>query len=82
MARPRRTDGERVLRAARALFVARGAQATTREIAEAAGVSQAVLFQRYGTKRKLFFAARMPRPPVLGELLGEISAVPRLPAAT
>lgn len=60
-----------MLRAAREVFVARGAEATTREVA---GVSQAVLFQRYGTKRRLFFAAMLPQPPDLGELIGEAPA--------
>lgn len=71
MARPRSIDEGRILRAAREVFVARGAEATTREVADAAGVSQAVLFQRYGTKRRLFFAAMLPRPPRLDALLGE-----------
>ncbi|MFN3945298.1 MAG: TetR/AcrR family transcriptional regulator [Allosphingosinicella sp.] len=72
MARPRTIDEARVLRAAREVFVARGAEATTREVAEAAGISQAVLFQRYGTKKRLFFAAMLPKPPALDELIGDM----------
>lgn len=71
MGRPRRIDEAAVLEAARAVFLARGAAATTREVAEAAGVSQAVLFQRYRTKRRLYFAALLPRPPDLADLLGD-----------
>ena len=72
MGRPRSIDERELLRAARAVFVSRGAEATTREVAEAAGVSQTVLFQRYGTKRNLFFAAMLPAPPALEALLGEL----------
>lgn len=71
MARPRTIDDEQLLRAAREVFISRGAGATTREIAEAGGVSQAVLFQRYGTKERLFFAALLPPPPRLETLLGD-----------
>lgn len=74
MARPRSIDEGQLLAAARDVFVARGANATTREVAEAAGVSQAVLFQRYGTKRRLFFAAMLPMPPALESLLGKLPA--------
>jgi AcrR family transcriptional regulator len=72
MARPRSIEEREVLRAARDVFIARGAEATTREVAEAAGVSQAVLFQRYGTKQRLYFAAMLPAPPSLDALVGEL----------
>lgn len=72
MARPRFIEEAKLLRAAREVFVSRGAEATTREIAEAAGVSQALLFQRYGTKRHLFFAAMLPSPPDLEALIGGV----------
>ncbi|WP_347342367.1 TetR/AcrR family transcriptional regulator [Brevundimonas albigilva] len=58
-------DEDGILRAARATFVALGASATTRDVADAAGVSQALLFQRWQTKERLFFAAMLPRPPSL-----------------
>lgn len=82
MARPRLIDERELLDAARAVFIARGAEATTREVAEAAGVSQAVLFQRYGTKRRLFFAAMLPAPPTLDMLLGDMPAPGRDHART
>lgn len=72
MARPRSIDETRLLKVAREVFVTRGAQATTREIADAAGVSQAVLFQRYRTKQRLFFAALLPTPPDLDDLVGDL----------
>jgi AcrR family transcriptional regulator len=46
---------ELLLGAARRTFAARGyARSSTREIAEAAGVSEALLFRHFGTKAKLF----------------------------
>lgn len=55
----RRRSSEEVrallLSAARQVFAARGyAHSSTREIAEAAGVSEALLFRYFGTKAKLF----------------------------
>ena len=60
LARPRRIEDETLLEAARKVFVEKGAAATTREIAERAGVSEGLLFQRYHTKADLFFAALAP----------------------
>lgn len=60
-ARRRRSSQEAqelLLSAARQVFAARGyAHSSTREIAEAAGVSEALLFRYFGTKAKLFEAA-------------------------
>ncbi len=60
LARPRRIDDETLLEAARKTFVEKGPGATTREIAERAGVSEGLLFQRYATKADLFLAALVP----------------------
>ena len=60
MPRPRSIDDATILEAAREVFVAKGASATTRQVAERAGVSEGVLFQRYKTKADLFFAALAP----------------------
>jgi AcrR family transcriptional regulator len=60
--RPRRVTDEALLEAARAAFVVHGFGASTRAIARAAGVSEALLFQRHGTKVDLFFAAMVPPP--------------------
>lgn len=60
MGRKRLVSDEQLLEAARAAFVERGLAASTKEIARRAGVSEAVLFQRYETKAELFFAAMVP----------------------
>ena len=70
MGRARTVEDEDILEAARLAFVDRGQLATTREIADAAGISQAVLYQRFGSKDDLFFAAMAPPPPDLEDLLG------------
>jgi len=59
-----------VLRVARELFRDQGHTATTRAVAEAAGISEAVLYQRFGSKDQLFFAAMHPTGPDVEELLG------------
>jgi AcrR family transcriptional regulator len=53
------TDDE-ILAVARALFLKEGAKASTRTLAKLAGISEAVIFQRFGTKEDLFFAAMVP----------------------
>jgi AcrR family transcriptional regulator len=63
------TDDE-VLRIARDVFRARGHTATTREIVEAAGISEAILYQRFGSKDDLFFRAMHATGPDVEQLLG------------
>jgi AcrR family transcriptional regulator len=70
MGRHKTISDEEVLRIARELFRARGHAVTTRQVAEAAGISEAVLYQRFGSKDDLFFAAMHPRGPDIVELLG------------
>jgi AcrR family transcriptional regulator len=53
------TDAE-ILAVARTLFLQVGAKASTRTLAKLAGISEAVIFQRFGTKENLFFAAMVP----------------------
>lgn len=60
MGRPRRIADDDLLAAARAEFVEAGIAAPTHRIAERAGVSEALLYQRFGTKAQLFFAAMVP----------------------
>jgi AcrR family transcriptional regulator len=60
--RKKLVSDEQILESARAAFVERGAGASTREIARRAGVSEAVLFQRYATKADLFVASMVPPP--------------------
>jgi AcrR family transcriptional regulator len=53
------TDAE-ILAVARSLFLTAGAKASTRTLAKMAGISETVIFQRFGTKQDLFFAAMVP----------------------
>jgi len=57
MARPVTISDETILDAARALFTARGPRVTTAEIAAKAGVSEGILFKRFGSKAALHRAA-------------------------
>ena len=57
MSRPVTISDDVILDAARALFIEKGPQATTAEIAARAGVSEGILFKRYGSKAGLHKAA-------------------------
>jgi AcrR family transcriptional regulator len=70
MGRPKTISDDEVLRIARNVFREHGHTATTREVAQAVGISEAVLYQRFGSKDDLFFAAMHARGPDLEELLG------------
>src|SRR5712691_4215965 len=70
MGRHKTISDDDVLGIARELFGARGHGATTRQIGEAAGISEGVLYQRFGSKDDLFFAAMHPRGPDIEKLLG------------
>jgi AcrR family transcriptional regulator len=70
MGRHKTISDHEVLGIARDVFRQQGHTATTRQIAEAAGISEAVLYQRFGSKDDLFFAAMHPRGPDIEELLG------------
>lgn len=59
MARAASIRDETILKAAREVFLARGIQATTAEVAERAGVSEATVFTRFRSKEGLFRAAMM-----------------------
>jgi AcrR family transcriptional regulator len=65
------TDDE-LLEAARAVFLARGLDATTAEIAKRARISESVIFHRYKTKEALFSAVverQLVMPPACARLL-------------
>jgi AcrR family transcriptional regulator len=70
MGRQKTISDDEVLRIARDVFLQQGHTATTRAVAQAAGVSEAILYQRFGTKDELFFAAMRPGGPDLEKLLG------------
>jgi AcrR family transcriptional regulator len=70
MGRPKTISDDTVLRVARGVFRERGHTASTREIAQAAGISEAILYQRFGSKDALFFAAMHAQGPEIDELLG------------
>lgn len=57
MGRPRKIDDEAILDVARRIFLEHGRGASTTLIADALGISHALLFQRFGTKEELFKAA-------------------------
>lgn len=57
MARRAVISTETILEAARELFLERGADVPTSEIARRAGVSEGSIFRRFPTKQKLFVAA-------------------------
>jgi AcrR family transcriptional regulator len=71
MGRNKQVSDEAVLEAAKAVFVEQGFGASTREVARRAGISEAVLYQRYKNKVALFFAAMIPPPIELPSLGGE-----------
>ena len=69
MARPRTISDADLLALARRVFRERGHQATTREVAAAAGLSQAALFKRFASKEALFLAALGSNEPSLQEFV-------------
>ena len=71
MARPVVIRDETIVDAARQVFLERGFQATTLEVAERAGVSEGTLFKRFNSKVELFQAAmrsQIDEPPFLKTL--------------
>src|SRR5437899_303972 len=61
MARPVSIKDETIIAAAREIFLERGIQATTAEVAERAGVSEGSVFKRFQSKIDLFRAAMEDR---------------------
>lgn len=70
MPRHKTISDEEILAVARRYFQEHGHGVSTRAIAKEAGISQAVLYQRFGGKRDMFLRAMMPPPPDLEALLG------------
>jgi AcrR family transcriptional regulator len=68
--RTKTIDDDEILQHARAVFRKDGPAAATRDVARAAGISQAVLYQRFGSKEDMFLRAIAPKPPNIESLLG------------
>lgn len=68
MGRKKLISDEQLLEVARQVFLSSGLNSSTKAIARRAGISEAALFQRYGTKADLFFAAMVPPAADVGAL--------------
>ena len=65
MSRIPRITNQQILEAARQVFLQQGFGASTLEIAQQAGISEASIFKRFSTKEELFFAAMgIPEKPL------------------
>jgi AcrR family transcriptional regulator len=71
--RPPVISDDRLLDAAREVFLARGIRATTAEVAERAHVSEGTIFHRYKTKDALFRAAMQFDPDEIPRLLESLA---------
>jgi AcrR family transcriptional regulator len=60
MTRPTTITTEQILDAAREVFLAKGIQATTAEVARRAGIAEGSIFNRFRTKQELFLRAMEP----------------------
>jgi AcrR family transcriptional regulator len=69
MGRHKIIEDDQLLAKARDIFVREGISVGSRRIAQEVGVSTSVLFQRFGSKEELFFAAMSPPAPDLVALL-------------
>lgn len=70
MGRLKAISDDQVLDTARTVFSEHGHAAATRDVAKAAGLSEGVLYQRFGSKDALFFAAMKPAAPNIGQIFG------------
>lgn len=74
MVRRRNVSDEELLNVANQCFIEHGPGVSTTVIADEAGVSQATLFKRFGTKQELMMAALAPK--IAPALLAQITAGP------
>ena len=72
MSRHKTIKDQELLEIAQKVFLEKGHAATTREIAEAAGISQGVLYQRFGSKNDLFLSAMLPQTVDLNTLFDAV----------
>ncbi len=70
MGRPKTIETSELLAIARKIFRQHGHTATTRDVAKAAGITSAVLYQRFKTKDQLFLAALTQHDASLEALTG------------
>lgn len=70
MGRTKTIDDADILRIAERLFREKGHAVSTRAVAQEAGISEAVLYQRFGSKDDLFLAAMTPPQADVEALLG------------
>ncbi|NVJ06176.1 TetR/AcrR family transcriptional regulator [Myxococcus sp. AM001] len=70
MGRTKTIDDADILRIAERLFRDKGQAVSTRTVAQEAGISEAVLYQRFGSKDDLFVAAMTPPQADVEKLLG------------
>jgi AcrR family transcriptional regulator len=70
MTRQKTITNEELLAVARKVFSELGHAAPTRVIARQAGISEGILYQRFGSKEELFFASMVPTEPDFEALLG------------
>jgi len=70
MGRHKTISDSDLLEVARRVFRSHGHSASTRQIAEQAGISEAILYQRFGSKDELFFAAMAATEPDIDAILG------------
>jgi AcrR family transcriptional regulator len=69
MGRRKLIEDDELLARVRQVVIREGISVSSRRIAQAVGVSSAVLFQRYGSKENLLFAAMTPPVPDLNALI-------------
>lgn len=73
MGRNRTIDERQILDTARDLFLLAGAGLPTRAIARALRISESVLYQRFGSKDALFYAAMAPPRATVDAVLSAVS---------
>ncbi|AFZ25568.1 transcriptional regulator [Cylindrospermum stagnale PCC 7417] len=74
MARTPKITNQQILEAAREIFLQQGFGASTIEIAQRAGISEASIFKRFSTKEELFFASMgIPEKPLWMQELESLS---------
>ena len=74
MGRPPLISRETLLQAAREVFVSDGLQASIRDVAARAGISEAAIFKRFATKAELIIAAMAPPAPDVARILAPLDA--------